>query len=235
MPRDVQAPTLVKSDAMHGDQYAHPAFGHIQVSRVQGRANLFGSDFEHSSYVVVRIGSSKHCRSLHRDWHFPERNFVEVALSEAQWATFVSSSNQGSGVQCTIQFRDRETIPGLPPRDEKDKFSPEVQERLDKATNGLAMLVRDLKEGGLAGVPKSKAAQIVGPIEMALMELRSNVPFVKKSFDEHVEARMEKAKVEIYGWMEQSVRRAGLVAIAQQEGSPIMLEGPDGAGDHHDR
>ena len=230
MSRDVQAPTLVSSDPTHGDMYAHPAFGHIGVSRVQGRAILFGSDFVHQNYVIVRIGGAKLCRSTHRDWHFADKEFVEVAMTEAQWATFVSSPNQGSGVACTITRRDGKLMPGLPARDEKDEFSPEIQERLDKATNGLAKLIRDLEEGPLAGLSKAKAAQVLGPIKMALQELKQNVPFVKASFDEHVETRMEKAKVEIYGWMEQTIRRAGLEALAEKEGSPLLLEGPEEEG-----
>jgi hypothetical protein len=104
------------------------------------------------------------------------------------------------------------------------------EERLDKSVNGLAKLIRDLKEGALAGLSKAKVAQVIGPLEAALRELSSNVPFVKKSFDEHVETRIEKAKVEIYGRMEQTVRRAGLAALAEKEGSPLLLEGPEEEG-----
>lgn len=229
MPRQEQEPT-VKPGGFDGDGkvYEHPAFGHIAVSRVTGGGQtLFGSDFQHNSWVAVRIGTSSLNRSLARDWFFPERDFVEVYLSEAQWATFVSSFGQGSGVPCTITRRDGNMIPEIPFRDEKDEYGREMKTKIDITLVGLRQLVEDLEAGDkLPGVPKSKLAKLLKPLKDAIRELGSNLPFVAKSFDEHVEQRVEKAKAEIYGWMEQTVRRAGLEALTEREGAPLSLPAP---------
>jgi hypothetical protein len=231
MARKTVEPELIDRDETHGDRYTHPAFGQISVSRVSGgHTSLYDSDFGHRGYVVVRIARSELCRSLSRDWHFSSglltNQIAEIAMSEAQWATFVSSFNSGSGVPCTLQVVHGEQQPGLPPRDEKDQYAPEVQARIDRASAALEALKNDLA-AGTTGMPKGKAAAMMEHVDTALREFRSNVPFVVKSFGEHVETRMEKAKVEIHGWMNATVQRAGLQAITQREGSPLLLERDD--------
>jgi len=235
--RDVQPPTQIDSTGPLKDEtsWVHPAFGQIGVSRVQGRATLYGSDFEHDGYMVVRICESQLNRSLARDWHFGRKGIIEVALTESQWATFVSSPNVGSGVTCTIQHRDGEMVPGLPHRDGKDQFVSEGKKAMRDAKNALDLLIRDLKEGPLAGMSKAKQAEVLSKVVEAQRAIGDRLPFIENSFDEHVETRLEKAKQEIHGWMNATIQRAGLAAIAQREGQPLMLEGPDGSEDHQDR
>lgn len=81
----------------------HPAYGQIGASRTYGGGRaLYGSDFRHNSSVTIRISESEVTRDLSRDWPHATREIVEVTLSEAQWATFVSSLNMGEGTQCTL-------------------------------------------------------------------------------------------------------------------------------------
>jgi hypothetical protein len=75
----------------------HPAFGQIGASRVSGHIQLYDSDFHHNAYMTISIRRSELHRSLNRDWHYGRDELIEVALSEAQWATFVSAPNIGSG------------------------------------------------------------------------------------------------------------------------------------------
>ena len=37
----------------------HPAFGQVSASRVNGRTNLYGSDFSHNSYISLEIKRSE--------------------------------------------------------------------------------------------------------------------------------------------------------------------------------
>ena len=81
---------------------SHPAYAQISASRVSGQTNLYGSDFSHQNYVTISIHASELHRSLSRDWAFSRREYIEVAMSESQWAAFVSSMNVGCGIQCTL-------------------------------------------------------------------------------------------------------------------------------------
>src|SRR5687767_12050919 len=105
MPREYEKPTTTKRVGRtdRGTTESHPAYGQISASRVSGSINLYGSDFRHNHYVIVSIHRSVLDRDLSHDWPFPRQEIIEVALSESQWAHFVSSLNAGSGAQCTIQ------------------------------------------------------------------------------------------------------------------------------------
>ena len=69
----------------------HPSFAEIQVSRINGHKVLYSSDFNSHNYIALRIHKSEMIRDLSHDWHHEREQYIEVAMSEAQWATLVSS------------------------------------------------------------------------------------------------------------------------------------------------
>src|SRR3954470_19367469 len=106
--RKAEKPTTEIVDQKSGTEEIekHPAYGQIAASRVTsgGGATLYGSDFKHSNFITIRVHASEQHRSLSHDWHYARDMLCEVALSEAQWATFVSSLNAGMGVPCTLSY-----------------------------------------------------------------------------------------------------------------------------------
>src|SRR5437868_8231795 len=120
--REIVEPTQTE----RGEQ--HPAFGMIGASRVSHSppgAVLFDSDVQHQHYVVVRVRTAARRRDLNRDYLYADQQIVEVAMSEAQWASFVSSMNTGDGVPCTLTARGLEPVPGMP-------YAPRLQESMDE-------------------------------------------------------------------------------------------------------
>jgi hypothetical protein len=199
----------------------HPAYAIIGASRVSSTpgASLFGSDFRHGHYVTIRIKAASLHRSLSNDWVGSSgKQLIEVALSEAQWATFVSAMNMGDGVPCTLQYLPGEIVPGIEPiTDRGEQFSSEVADHLQETLASLEAL-RD-------AAPNKKLRSMA---EQAIMQLRSNLPFVARQFDEHAEKTVERAKVEVAAYVTQAVHRAGLQALAG-ESAPILLESGDDA------
>lgn len=87
---------------------SHPAYGMILAARVQGGARLAGSDFKHQSYIAIEVRHAHLSRSLSNDrWH-GDKHIIRLSLSEAQWATFVSSMNVGFGVPCTLKWTEKD-------------------------------------------------------------------------------------------------------------------------------
>jgi hypothetical protein len=216
----------VKGESLFdGETFTHPAFGQISVSRVSGDVHLYGSDFVHHSYVVVRIYRSKLDRSLSRDSHFASSvPAIEVAMSESQWATFVSSFNNGSGVPCTLQQIDGKMIPGIPFRDSKDEYKREAQETLEDSVRDL-MKTRKLISDNTAGLSKKKQDEMLAGIDSAIQQLSSNFPFVMDSMAKFMEKRVEKAKVEVNAYMNGAIHKAGLSAIQQgQSNAPLSID-----------
>jgi hypothetical protein len=203
---------------------SHPAFAMIGAHRssvgggVDSGVYLYGSDFKHQAVVTIRIHESEMHREVSRDWPFARGTIAEVTLSEAQWATFVSSLNCGDGVPCTLNFAaDRGGVPGIAPHKPRiEQASGEITETLNDAVAILDDVLSELKAKGRANDLKTRLAK-------ARQEIVDNLPFVAKSFDRHMEGTVEKAKSEVHGYMTGVLARAGLAHLAAPESLPLQL------------
>ena len=196
---------------MGGVTITHPAYGQISANRVSGHANLYGSEFNHQHYVTVRIYKSEHHRTLSNDWHFARGELIEVAMSEAQWASFVSSMNVGDGPCCTIQHINCQGIPQPPePKATTEHFRKEIAEVYSELQAELMSVAADLGDA----IGKRKAEDLRKRVERAAGRMVSSSGFVADQFDEHMENTTEKAKIEVNAFVEAAITRAGLQAIA---------------------
>jgi hypothetical protein len=222
-----EQPTLVRDDPVHGQTYAHPAYGMIGVSRVEGDSTLFGSDFVHRRFMEITISRAEVTRTLSNYWHHGREELIRVKLSFSQWATFLSSPNVGSGVPCTIA-RDRgEQMPDVALAEETDAFRDEVRETLTDAVGHIERALRDIEQELGASLSQKKRDAILGRLRHAKMEIEKNVPFVADQFDRHVEKKVETAKVEVNAYMDAMLTRAGRAALAASD-KPLLI----GGGDH---
>lgn len=211
-----------KFSGVEGSQTTHPAYGQIRASRVSGASVLYGSDFVHRHTIEITIARSELTRGLSHDWHHACEDLISVSLSEAQWATFVSALNVGAGVPCTLEYVDGKHVPRLPaPVARTEQFTDEVKEKLAGSLSSLRSLSQEIEEMKL---PVGKTKQIQHTIGRVLQELKSNLPFVAKSFDEHVERGVEAAKTEIHGYMTGVLTRAGLDSLAGPIETPPLIE-----------
>lgn len=220
----------ISTEAARGHiEVRHPAFAQIAASRVSGHANLYDSEFAHNAYMVVRIKPSVLHRELSRDWHHGGiMPMIEVAMSEAQWATFVSSPNMGSGTPCTLQSFDGEWVPGLPdPTPAAETFSKDVTRKLDGVLSTVNAALGEIAEMNISA--KAKNA-LKDHLETVRRELGANLPFVAEQFGEHMETLVEKAKAEVHGYMTGAIQRAGIEAITRGE-LPLQIEHSKGNDD----
>jgi hypothetical protein len=224
--RNVQEPTVRKDESpMGGDIYEHPAYASIGASRVSGgHTHLYDSDFKHSHYMTVRIYKSQLCRSLSNDWHFsPNTPYIEVSMSEAQWATFVSSPNIGSGVPCTLESLNGEHIPRLPaPKPRVEQFGTEQDDRMSRAMASISEAMAAVDECKLSEKAKK---ELKSKMMMACQNIGANQKFVADQFGEHMEKVVEHAKIEVNAYATATIQRAGLQAIAGK--GPILELGSD--------
>lgn len=198
----------------------HPAYAQIGTFRQQGGSGiLYGSDFRHNGQVVISISSSELHRGLSRDWAHPREEYIEVALSEAQWATFVSTLNSGTGTQCTLTRKDGRLIPGIPaPSSRKNQFKGELRERLALAEASMKELRAKIEASTLSGKGKK---DLLDSLHTAEMNLSQNCGFVANQFGEHMETVTEHAKIEVATYIQSRIQRAGLEAI--QGAAPIAF------------
>lgn len=199
-----------------GEKWQHPAYGSITVSRISGRANLFRSDFAHNQYIQLSLYPAELNRSLSRDWVFPRRTtpILEISMSEAQWAAFVSSHNVGEGTPCTIESVEGVERPRLPPpKSRSDQFRAEADATFQAALdslNGLTDMIQRL------GLTAKKTELLLAEANKDRRSLSDSLPFIAQQFEQHVETTVEAARVEVNAYATQLLVRAGLDAIGAE-------------------
>ena len=130
--REYQKPEIIEcGDDPHADhKEIHPAYSVLQLSRVSENAQLFDSEFQHQHFITMRIAPAEVTRRLSNNWIYSNSNsYIEVEMSEAQFATAISSLNNGSGTPCTLKRLLKESIPGIErdPKHTDNKFQEEMQ------------------------------------------------------------------------------------------------------------
>lgn len=203
--------------------YSHPAFGQISAHRISGSTTLYDSDFVHHNFIEISIRRSELSRDHAHDWHFPREELIAVKLSEAQWATFVSSLNMGSGVPCTLDTVAGQPMPDIPLRKQEDATKADLDIKVREATELVNAAIKDI-EGELGeSISKKKRDAILGHLRQLQRSVAGTMPFVVESFAKQMEQTVEKAKVEVNAYMYSTIQRAGLQAIAGGVPGPLQL------------
>lgn len=207
MSREYVAPTIeIPADTRHSDSIErHPAYGQIGASRVSGSAELYGSDFKHQHFINIRLYRSELHRGLSNDRAMARGQLVEVSMTEAQWATFVSSLNTGFGVQCTIERLPDEDLPAIK-RDvnRRTQFEKELNERLrgvEESMKVVSKMVQDLP------CSQKKKDEILHLISVATQNMGPNLKFTADQFGEYMEETTERAKMEINAYAQHLLQR----------------------------
>lgn len=205
MRRVIVEPTVVNEE--RGDE-THPAWVLVGASRVASTpgAVLFDSDVQHGHYIVVSVRRARRRRDLNHDWKFGDITpIVSFAMSEAQWASFVSSMNVGDGVPATLEWDatlDNPLVPGMP-------FAPRLQVSIDEvhdAAERLVQAVRDAFDEYKAKPTKDNLRTLQARID----NMTPNMDYAAKSLGEHAENVVQRARADIESFVVQKARQLGI-------------------------
>lgn len=184
---------------------SHPAWTLIRAARVTGGAVLFDSDVRHQHYVVVMLARAERKRDLHRDHLFPRREIFEVAMSEAQWASFVSSMNSGSGVPATLTWDatcDDPAVPAVP-------FEPRLAESIAEVEGAAAAAVEEVR-AAFAEYAAHKTVGNLRTLQARIDNLPANLRFAASSLSGHAEDVVQRAKADIEAFVVAKAQQLGL-------------------------
>ena len=205
----------------------HPSFGMLEISRVSSNppVNMFGSSIRHSNYIVLRIHEGRRHRDLHRDWYMADKTIIEVTMSQTQFAEAITSMNIGSGVPVTLSRIQGEGIEPCPEIHKREEFEKEFRERcldLDEKVKGMIEKAGSfLTKSGAVSMGDRKG--LIEELRRLRQEIRSNIPFVQKSFDEQMEKTIVEGKGEIEAFFNNAVQKLGIEALQDKYGTPEMI------------
>lgn len=172
----------------------HPAFGLISVNRSQGTPRvLFDSDIQHGHTVHITIYEADRTRDLNHDSIFAKSRegiLAEVEMSEAQWASFVSSMGQGDGVPCTVRRKQGDwDIPGLP-------HAPRMAEQMAEVRNAADKALEKIREA-FAAVEERPNKSNIRALKIAIEHMPANMAFAAQSLTDYTENVVQRATADI--------------------------------------
>lgn len=197
-----------------GDE-GHPAFGVIGASRGSssgGEHNgtvLFDSDVIHRHTVRVRIGMATRKRDLGHDWIHDGPTYIEVEMSEAQWASFVSSMNAGVGVPCTVRYVNGEEVPEMPFDPRLAVSLQETRGAAERAFSSIAEAM-DAYEALDSKTPASERRKALQRLRSAIDNAAPNVAYASKTLAGHAENVVAKARADVEAFVVAKSRQLGI-------------------------
>lgn len=208
----------------------HPSYGCIGISQVSGKGVLFGSEVYHQHFISITI--SEACRVVDepREFVMSDRELVQIAMTQAQFAEMITSPNRASGVPCTIErFTGDNGQPwvhpkhgGRPKPPAPEHYTKKYKNAMGERVDLISSRLKDAKEKAdrlLSGEDKPTKAnlkELSDALRMAQMNLDSNIPYVMEEMEEGIEKRMAAAVSEFDSYLAFSLQAKGLEHLASQ-------------------
>jgi hypothetical protein len=204
--RPATPPTVEQLDSLVADtRDRHPAFGMISVARWHGGQNrLFDSDIEHSDTIVVQVSTAYRDRSSgSHDYIHQGDEIVEVQMSMAQWASFVSSMNT-TGVPCTIRRHRTPVEPAhwtiVDQIDEEPRLAMtmnETRRAAHRAHDAIATALAAYEQALTDKAPAKDRNEALRTLRARVTNATANVNYAAKTLAEHAEDVVQKARADV--------------------------------------
>jgi hypothetical protein len=200
------------------ERHTHESYGQIRFSRVQGRANFYGSELQQDHFITLEIDKSELDRGLSSEHHFAKENIIKLRMTAGQFSELITSMNMGSGVPCTLERYDGKMTQPLPEIENRKQF---VHRKFDDRMKEFAKELKDKQEKAFKLIAKktlSKADQeeLNFHIQRMTQEISSNIPFFGKCFQENIDEMVFEAKLEIENAITHKVSHLGLKALHEE-------------------
>lgn len=212
--------------------YTHPSYATITSSRISRGKNhaLFGSSLKTNHPIRIQIQPAELHRDLNHDWiHSHRLPFIEIEMSEGQWAQFVSSMNVGDGTPCTVKFLHGKPVEEPPFLNKVVEFQDEFKDSMNKITNDMRKLVKDTVEmlETKKNINKTDREIMLKQVEGLILSIKSSLPFIAESFGDQMEKVIEDAKHQINTHYNNVIVKTGISEIAKLQSMdvPQIVEG----------
>lgn len=201
------------------ERNTHESFAQIRFSRVSGSANFYGSELDHQHYISMEIHQSEVDRTLSQDWHHNKGPMiVRLRMTAGQFSEMITSMNYGSGVCCTLEYLNGKKIEAMPVQESRKsfvhrKFADRLSGLVTKVEGYKTSILGYLEKKTMSKTDKIETEKVLGFITS---EIKSNIPFFAKCFQETVDEMEYEAKLEIENAIQHKVTNLGLQALHQE-------------------
>lgn len=210
------------------ERIKHPSFANLYIGRSQcsGQKALFGSSIKHHDTITLKIFPAFIDRDLNMDRYFPEaRPYIEIEMSQSQFAQAITSLNMGAGVPVTLRRLHDQYIEPCPFVDKREQFNNEFREdmnaltrKLTEATKHVEKLIEEKKTFN-----KADKDQILSALKSVTSQLASHYPYMFSMFNEQMDKTVTEAKAEIESHLQARMEDMALKAMSSEKNTPEML------------
>lgn len=217
----------------------HPSYGMLHISRMSstgGGRRLFGSPLAtHYGTIRLTISKATWTHDLHHDRFFGmSKDYIDIEMSQAQFADAITSLNIGSGTPCTIRYVQGKRIDDPPDYVTESEY---IRDNFESKFEDMSKRTKKYADE-IMGLTSKMPAKVKRQIEIALdvmqQQINSSLPFVMEQFQEATTRITTAAKAEVDGFVTAQIRAAGLQAIAEGRGLASLMPAPTLAAPKHD-
>lgn len=198
----------------------HPSQVQVSFSRINSNRAIafYGSDVKCSSWIQLRIKTSKKKRDLSNDWFFADNTILEVRLSPNQFSELLTTMNCGEGVPATLTFHNNEITPQGKIEDPVEENKQEVFEKeIDLVGKETLKVIKDLETtiSDLKLTKKEKEV-VLSKFNSLRNSIVSHLPFLLSQAKEQVAHTVAAGKAAIDNFYTGVITRLGLKALREK-------------------
>lgn len=200
--------------------YEHPSFGMLRFSRINGRSGyLFGSEIQADNYVQLELSNGEMKRDLTDDNFYAKKNLFRVKMSPNQFAELITTLNYGSGVTCTIEFIGKDIIKQCDTiKSRKTQTQEQFKQRLANFMVEMNHQYSDIQKIISSGnLSKENKKKLIWFYEKVQQEIKSNIPFFLRCFQESMDKVVLDAKTEIDAAIQHKIVSAGIKTLEDEQ------------------
>jgi len=204
------------------ERISHPSFGMLRFSRVNGRTPyFFGSELPQEHYIAMELCPGEVEKTLSKDWYYAKpKPIISVRMTSNQFAELITSLNMGSGVPCTIEYKDGVHIPEMEnkPETSKEFTHRKFKDRMKEFAQTLNQYQKKSEELiKKKTLSKDDQLQLNNIISHAIQEISSNIPFFLECFQENMDKVVLEAKNEVESAILHKVTALGLQKLYDEQ------------------
>lgn len=210
------------------ERIKHPSFANLYIGRSQcsGQKALFGSSIKHHDIITLKIFPAFIDRDLNMDRYFPEaRPYIEIEMSQSQFAQAITSLNMGAGVPVTLRRLNDQYIEPCPFVDKREQFSNEFRNDMNELSKKLSETTKEVEEliENKKTLTKADKEKILSTLHAVTMQVSSNYPYMFSMFNEQMDKTVTEAKAEIESHLQARMEDMALKAMSSEKNTPEML------------
>lgn len=210
------------------EKIKHPSFANLYIGRSQcsGQKALFGSSIKHHDTITLKIFPAFIDRNLNMDRYFPEtRPYIEIEMSQSQFAQAITSLNMGAGVPVTLTRLNDQYIEPCPFVDKREQFSDEFRRDMNELSRKLTEATKHVEElvENKRTFNKADREQILSALKSVTHQLASNYPYMFSMFNEQMDKTVTEAKAEIESHLQARMEDMALKAMGKEPTVQEML------------